>query len=523
MKSYLILLFGLCTSVLAIPTHDATPEKQTKNLVGVASHIVTNSLLQGHVDLNSNYVFSPLGFSSILAILNEGAGGQTKKEIESVLNLDTAPIETIRQDYEKSLNHLSESNPQNAPQFKTWFYVYKPNKIDDDYKKIIEKYYSVDVKDIKRFEYDDTSPEPTDFTYPTTDSNDALEFSDEIVKDDNKDAFDKLKHKIEDAEKSVLGTDVEDDVVNVDLFKNQKVSEVLEPPTPDQLTDSSEIMQAMESHQIRKRMRSLIEDDVASALSGNSMVGKNENGEDETDSQMLLFNGLYFRGNWLMPFQQLRSNPNDVFYNTSSEKTQVTMMRTRGLYRSGYISSIESHAVEIPYENERYSLLILMPKPHNGIKSLIKQFTLNTLDHIDSQMREDHLHLAVPKFRVETTGRAEKAFAKAGVTSLFTRKADLSGITKETELHVDELVQHVSVRVDEGAITQNAFSATNAVRSEPSADGELLIDHPFLFFVRDRIDDIVVVAGHICHIPSNKLAVTFFKKENAKEEKIVKE
>lgn len=65
---------------------DTAREDHAKNIVGVASHVVTNSLLQGHVDSTDNFVFSPLGFSSILAILNEGARGQTAKEIESVLN-----------------------------------------------------------------------------------------------------------------------------------------------------------------------------------------------------------------------------------------------------------------------------------------------------------------------------------------------------------------------------------------------------------------------------------------------------
>lgn len=91
------------------------------------------------------------------------------------------------------------------------------------------------------------------------------------------------------------------------------------------------------------------------------------------------------------------------------------MMRTRGLYKTGYISSIDSFAVEIPYENDRYSLLIVMPKAHNGVKSLIKQFTMNTLHKIDSEMKEEHLHLTIPKFKVETTGRAEKALAKVRV------------------------------------------------------------------------------------------------------------
>lgn len=50
--------------------------------------------------------------------------------------------------------------------------------------------------------------------------------------------------------------------------------------------------------------------DVASALSGNSLVSSRktgaksvENDEDDMESKMLLFNGLYFKGTWETPFQ----------------------------------------------------------------------------------------------------------------------------------------------------------------------------------------------------------------------------
>lgn len=88
------------------------------------------------------------------------------------------------------------------------------------------------------------------------------------------------------------------------------------------------------------------------------------------------------------------------------------MMRTRGKFRSGFIDAIESHAVEIPYENQRYALLIIMPKSHDGIRNLIKQFDVSTLSSINSQLKEEQIHLALPRFKVETTGRAEKAMAK---------------------------------------------------------------------------------------------------------------
>lgn len=99
-------------------------------------------------------------------------------------------------------------------------------------------------------------------------------------------------------------------------------------------------------------------------------------------------------------------------------------MRTRGIFKTAFVKSIDAHAVEIPYENERYALLVVMPKAHNGVASMMKQYTLNTLEQIDKEMKEENLHLALPKFRVETTGRAEKSFAKVYFTFnlIFRRK-----------------------------------------------------------------------------------------------------
>ena len=104
-----------------------------------------------------------------------------------------------------------------------------------------------------------------------------------------------------------------------------------------------------------------------------------------------------------------------------------------------------------------------------------------------------------------------------GLTTLFSEAADLSGITTEQRLRVDELVQHVSVRVDEGSSTENSISASDGVsrtakseadveeqQDEPekeetasSADETFVVDRPFLFFVRDTIDDVTLVAGMI--------------------------
>lgn len=48
---------------------------------------------------------------------------------------------------------------------------------------------------------------------------------------------------------------------------------------------------------------------------------------------------------------------------------------------------------------------------------------------------------------------------KLGLTTLFTSKADLRKITKYAENYqIEELVQHVAIRIDEGSSTENALS-----------------------------------------------------------------
>jgi hypothetical protein len=44
-----------------------------------------NFVFQGQAESSTNYVFSPLGYATILSILGQGSTGETRKEIYEVL------------------------------------------------------------------------------------------------------------------------------------------------------------------------------------------------------------------------------------------------------------------------------------------------------------------------------------------------------------------------------------------------------------------------------------------------------
>lgn len=120
---------------------------------------------------------------------------------------------------------------------------------------------------------------------------------------------------------------------------------------------------------------------------------------------------------------------------------------------------------------------------------------------ISAKLIEESVDVCLPKFRVDTTGGAEKSLAKAGLASIFTSKADFSGISRDQKLHVEEIQQHVSFRVDEGSSTENFLTATNAQRSNAVAERSIVVDRPFLYFVRDHTINLVIVAGKITTLP----------------------
>lgn len=62
---------------------------EPRSLVGVSTNIITSSLLKGAAETSGNHVFSPIGFSSILAMISEGAEGQTLKELYDVFKFPT--------------------------------------------------------------------------------------------------------------------------------------------------------------------------------------------------------------------------------------------------------------------------------------------------------------------------------------------------------------------------------------------------------------------------------------------------
>lgn len=67
------------------------------------------------------------------------------------------------------------------------------------------------------------------------------------------------------------------------------------------------------------------------------------------NTELLLANILYFKGDWLMEFNE-NNTKNLCFYSKPNMCTEVSMMNLEAKLKHGYISNINSQAIELPYK-----------------------------------------------------------------------------------------------------------------------------------------------------------------------------
>lgn len=160
---YSVFLFPdtFLLSVLLVLSHAIPRTKRdaylSQNYLARASQILGTNLLKDNIDIDGNHVHSPLGISTVLAILAEGSRGATYDEFTSALGFPVDKAD-LRSAAKEILQNFNSKDVSTTPAFKTWFYIYKNNTINEEYKQIVRDYYLAEVKDIDRSEYDWNEP-----------------------------------------------------------------------------------------------------------------------------------------------------------------------------------------------------------------------------------------------------------------------------------------------------------------------------------------------------------------------------
>ncbi|XP_014665175.1 PREDICTED: leukocyte elastase inhibitor A-like [Priapulus caudatus] len=208
-------------------------------------------------------------------------------------------------------------------------------------------------------------------------------------------------------------------------------------------------------------------------------------------TRLVLVNAVFFAGSWATPFTPRGSRP--VVFHISKEKKANIMMMSKTAHFPHYFDS-KFTFLELPYGNSELSMFVVLPQEMDGLDEVENEITAEKLRELETKTTEIEVMLQFPQFQVRESLNLVNSLKKLGMSDLFSdAECDLSGISGKRNLFVSAAVHEAYMRVDEQGTV--ATAATGIGISLMCMPPQIVVDHPFLFYIRDRKSGAVLFFG----------------------------
>lgn len=215
-------------------------------------------------------------------------------------------------------------------------------------------------------------------------------------------------------------------------------------------------------------------------------------------TRLVLTNAIYFKGNWVKKFDESETRDEEFRIRKDSVAQVPMMRRTDREAEFNYTETDELQVLEMFYEGEELSMLVLLPK-ENDLTSLEKSLTLEKLNQWREQLKEQRVNVFMPKFTFDSRYSLNKNLKELGMPSAFTENvADFSGIDGTKNLFIQGVIHQAFVDVNEEGT--EAAAATGVAIGVESIGPRIPIfraDHPFIFIIQERKTGNILFLGRV--------------------------
>ena len=219
-----------------------------------------------------------------------------------------------------------------------------------------------------------------------------------------------------------------------------------------------------------------------------------QEGTIDSLTRLVLTNAIYFNAAWEFPFDE-QNTGDGTFYTLDGTEITVPMMNQTESF--GYAAGDGYVAVELPYDGNELSMVILLPDMDDftAFEDSLDADQLNSI--LDDVSYYADVNLTMPKFEFESDFDLVEPLMEMGMPVAFTGSADFSGMTGNNELSIGDVVHKAFVSVDEaGTEAAAATAAEMALTAMPEIE-EVTVDHPFIFLIRDIETETILFTGRV--------------------------
>jgi len=213
-------------------------------------------------------------------------------------------------------------------------------------------------------------------------------------------------------------------------------------------------------------------------------------------TRLVLVNAIYFKGNWARQFDPEKTADADFFV-TPSKVSRVPLMTKKDDFLYGENSLLQ--VLELPYEGEDLSMVVLLPKEKNGLKGVESALSSANLKCWLALPRKGETVVFLPKFKLDCRFELAPTLAAMGMPDAFSgEKADFSGMDGGKSLFIANVIHKAFVEVnEEGTEAAAATAVVMRMTCIPAPPKVFRADHPFLFMILDRKNGTLLFMGRV--------------------------
>jgi len=206
-----------------------------------------------------------------------------------------------------------------------------------------------------------------------------------------------------------------------------------------------------------------------------------------------LLNAIYFKGTWTHQFKKELTKRREFYHVGEAENMTYCDMMSQER-RFNYAETYDVQALQLPYGNGSFVMTVLLPK-------IVEDQPLNRLPNVptgdewrllNKRMRQEKVHVMLPRFETNTDIDLVPIMQKLGMTKAFTEDAEFSNFCDRPTC-ISQMKQAARIKVNEEG-TEAAAVTTGGIGA--AASPKLFrADHPFLYIISEQQTGAVLFIG----------------------------
>jgi serpin B len=215
------------------------------------------------------------------------------------------------------------------------------------------------------------------------------------------------------------------------------------------------------------------------------------------DAVAYLINAIYFKGSWTAQFDKSLTRPAS-FTLASGTTTSVPMMSHAHEVDVRYFGDGDVMVVDLPYGGKAFSMTIVLPRSAGGVDSVATALTQERWNGWMAGLNTRSLAVCMPKFTVTYQLTMNEALTALGMPSAFcgSTQVDFTRLSPTQPVCISEVKHKAFVDVNEEG-TEAAAVTSVEIRVVSIGPLVVVVDHPFLFVIRERLSGTILFIGRI--------------------------